>query len=81
MAGAFMVATRTGSLLFIGDVPADGSNRINVKVYRNILSAQIQANLIEQHFIMQQRSKTYSQSNQLVSGQRVECSCLAKSIA
>ena len=42
--GACMAATGTGSLVFIDNVTADGSNRMNHKVYRALLSAQIQVN-------------------------------------
>lgn len=39
-----MVAGGTRSLMFSGDVTADRRTRMNCKLYRAILSAQIQAN-------------------------------------
>ena len=56
MAWAYMVANRTGSLLFIDDVTADKRNRMNSEVYRAMLSRQTQPNaakLIEQWFTVQ----------------------------
>ena len=43
MAWACMAASGTGSLVFIDDF-ADGSSRMNAKVYRIILSGQFKAN-------------------------------------
>lgn len=40
MAWACMAATGTGSLVFIDDITADGSSKMNSEVYRNILSAK-----------------------------------------
>lgn len=37
-----MAASATGSLVFIDDVTADGSSRMNCEVCKGILSAQIQ---------------------------------------
>lgn len=39
---AHIIASRTGSLVFINDVAAYKSNRMNSKVYRAVLCAQIQ---------------------------------------
>ncbi|KAF7661064.1 hypothetical protein LDENG_00270050 [Lucifuga dentata] len=52
-----MAATGTGSFIFIDDVTADGSSKMNSEVYRNIVSAPVHANaskLIGQCFILQQ---------------------------
>lgn len=54
MAWVCMAASGVISLEFIDNFIADGSRRMNVEVYRNILSAQIRMNaaeLIEQCFI------------------------------
>uniref|UniRef100_A0A667YPJ5 Transposase n=1 Tax=Myripristis murdjan TaxID=586833 RepID=A0A667YPJ5_9TELE len=56
MAWACMTASGTGSLVYIDDVTADGSSRMNSDVYRAILSAHIQPNatkLIGQRFTVQ----------------------------
>ena len=45
MAWACMAAEGTGSLIFIDDITADGSSKINSEVDRHILSAQLQANV------------------------------------
>ena len=47
MAWACMAANGTGSLVFIDDVTADKSSRMNSEVFRAILSAQIQPNASE----------------------------------
>src|SRR4029434_10164871 len=55
-AWACMAANGTGSLVFIDDVTADKSSRMNSEVFRAILSAQIQPNaseLIGQRFTVQ----------------------------
>lgn len=39
-----MAANGTGTLPFIDDFTADGRNRMNAEVYRNILCALIQTN-------------------------------------
>lgn len=39
-----MAAKGMGTLAFIDDLTADGSNRINAEAYRNILCDQIQSN-------------------------------------
>ena len=52
-----MAAEGTGSLIFIDDITADGRRKMNPKVYRHIISAQVQANvseLIGRRFILQQ---------------------------
>ncbi len=57
MVWAFIAASGTGSLIFINDVPHDGSSKINSEVYRNILSDNLQKDatkLIGRSFIMQQ---------------------------
>ncbi|CAJ0950023.1 unnamed protein product [Ranitomeya imitator] len=51
-----MAFNGTGSLVFIDDIRADKSSRMNSEVYRDILSAQIQPNaakLIGRRFIVQ----------------------------
>ena len=56
MAWACMAASGTESLVFIDDVTADRSSRVNSEVYRAILSAQIQsyaAKLIGRFFTVQ----------------------------
>ena len=56
MVWACMVANGTGSLVFIDDVTADKSSRMNSDVFRVILSAHIQSNaseLIGQCFTVQ----------------------------
>ncbi|CAJ0940112.1 unnamed protein product [Ranitomeya imitator] len=56
MAWACMAFNGTGSLVFIDDIRADKSSRMNSEVYRDILSAQIQPNaakLIGRRFIVQ----------------------------
>lgn len=47
MAWACMAANGTGSLVFIDDVTADKSSRMNSEVFRAILSAHIQSNASE----------------------------------
>uniref|UniRef100_A0A8C5LTA8 Transposase n=1 Tax=Leptobrachium leishanense TaxID=445787 RepID=A0A8C5LTA8_9ANUR len=47
MAWACMAANGTGSLVFIDDVTADKSSRMNSEVFRAILSAHIQPNAAE----------------------------------
>ena len=47
MAWACMAANGTGSLVFIDDVTADKSSRMNSEVFRAILSAHIQPNASE----------------------------------
>ena len=44
MTWACMAANGTGSLVFIDDVTADRSSRMNSEVYRAVRSAQIQSN-------------------------------------
>ena len=44
IAWAYMAASGTGSLVFIDDVTADKSSRMNSGVYKALLSAQIQPN-------------------------------------
>uniref|UniRef100_A0A3B5Q0B9 Transposase n=2 Tax=Xiphophorus maculatus TaxID=8083 RepID=A0A3B5Q0B9_XIPMA len=56
MAWACMAFNGTGSLVFIDDITADKSSRMNSEVYRDILSAQIQPNaakLIGRRFTVQ----------------------------
>ena len=45
MAWTCMAANGTESLVFIDDVTADRSSRMNSEVYRALLSAQIQPNV------------------------------------
>ena len=47
MAWACMAANETGSLVFIDDVTADKSSRMNSEVFQAILSAHIQPNASE----------------------------------
>ena len=47
MVWACMAANGTGSLVFIDDVTADKSSRMNSEVFRAILSAHIQPNASE----------------------------------
>ncbi len=47
VAWACMAASGTGSLVFIDDVTADKSSRMNSEVFRAILSAHIQPNASE----------------------------------
>ncbi len=47
---ACMAASGTGSLVFIDDVTADKSSRMNSEVFRAILSAHIQPNASETHW-------------------------------
>ena len=47
MAWAYMAANGTGSLVFIDDVTADKSSRMNSEVFRAIISAHIQPNAAE----------------------------------
>ncbi len=59
MAWAFIASSRTGSLIFINDVTQEGSSKINSKVYRNILSDNLEKDttkLIGRSFIMQQNN-------------------------
>uniref|UniRef100_A0A0E9XTV1 Uncharacterized protein n=1 Tax=Anguilla anguilla TaxID=7936 RepID=A0A0E9XTV1_ANGAN len=42
MACTCMAATGTGSVFFIGDVTDDCNSRMNYRLYRNTLSAEIQ---------------------------------------
>ena len=56
MVWACMAANGTGSLVFIDDVTADKSSRMNSEVFRAILSAHIQpsaSELIGWHFTVQ----------------------------
>ncbi len=77
----------TGLLVFSDDVTEDKSSRKNSEVYRDILSAQIQANgakLIERRFIVQMDNapKYTAKSNPGVfEGKKVEYSAMAKSIS
>ncbi len=87
MAWACMAASGTGSLVFIDDVTADKSSRMNSEVFRAILSAHIQPNaseLIGRRFTVQMdndRPKAYCKSNQRVfEGKEVDCYAMAKSI-
>ena len=71
MAWACMAANGTGSLVFIDDVTADKSSRMNSEVFRAMLSAHIQANvseLIGRHFAVQMDNdpEAYCESNQRV---------------
>ncbi len=67
-----MAASGTGSLVFIDDVTADKSSRMNSEVFRAILSAHIQPNaseLIGRRFTVQM-----DKSNQRVfEGKEVDC--------
>ncbi len=86
MAWACMAASGTGSLVFIDDVTADKSSRMNSEVFRAILSAHIQPNaseLIGRRFTVQMDNdpKSNCKSNQRVfEGKEVDCYAMAKSI-
>ena len=72
MTCACMAANGTESLVFIHDMTADGSSRMNSEVYRAILSAQMQSNpakLIVWRFTVQiyNETKTHNESNPRVS--------------
>ncbi len=57
MVWACIASSGTGSLIFIDDVTHDGSSKMNSKVYRNILSANLEKDatkLIGRSFIIQQ---------------------------
>ncbi|KAF7659361.1 hypothetical protein LDENG_00299140 [Lucifuga dentata] len=63
MAWACMAVTGTGTLIFIDDITADGRSKMNSEVYRNILSAQVQANaskLIDRRFILQDNNPKHT---------------------
>ncbi len=82
MAWAFIASSETGSLIFINDVTHDGSRKINLEVYRNILSDNLQKDatkLIGRSFIMQQDNDPKQQRSS--SGQEVKGFRLAKSIS
>ncbi len=86
MAWACMAASGTGYLVFIDDVTADKSSRMNSEVFRAILSAHIQPNASELigralHSADGQWPKAYCKSNQRVfEGKEVDCYAMAKSI-
>ncbi len=86
MAWACMAASGTGSLVFIDDVTADKSSRMNSEVFRAILSAHIQPNAFRTHWTALhsadgQWPKAYCKSNQRVfEGKEVDCYAMAKSI-
>ncbi len=85
MAWACMAASGTGSLVFIDDVTADKSSRMNSEVFRAILSAHIQPNaseLIGRRFTVQMdNGPKHCKSNQRVfEGKEVDCYAMAKSI-
>ncbi len=48
MTWACMAANGTGSLLFIDDVTADRSSKMNSEVFKAVISAHIQPNAIKQ---------------------------------
>lgn len=88
MVWACMATSGTGSLIFIDDVTDDGNSRMNSKVYRNILSANVRRNaskLIGRSFIMQQDNDpkhTANKTKVFIRGNfpKVENFRLAKSI-
>ncbi len=84
--GHVWLPVETGSLVFIDDVTADKSSRMNSEVFRAILSAHIQPNaseLIGRRFTVQMDNdpKHTAKSNQRVfEGKEVDCYAMAKSI-
>ncbi len=85
MAWACMAASGTGSLVFIDDVTADKSSRMNSEVFRAILSAHIQPNaseLIGRRFTVQMDNDPSILQKQPKSfeGKEVDCYAMAKSI-
>ena len=80
MVWACMAANQTGSLVFIDDVIADKSSRMNSEVFRAMLSAHIQANvseLIGRHFTVQMDNDPKHTAK---ATKEVECYAMAKSI-
>ncbi len=86
MAWACMAASGTGSLVFIDDVTADKSSRMNSEVFRAILSAHILPNaseLIGRHFTVQMDNDpkhTAKANKRVFEGKEVDCYAMAKSI-
>ncbi len=86
MAWACMAASGTGSLVFIDDVTADKSSRMNSEVFRAILSAHIQPNaseLIGRRFTVQMDNDpkhTAKATKEFLKGKEVDCYAMAKSI-
>lgn len=84
MAGAYMVASGTGS--FIDDVTQDRGSRMNSEVCRNFWFANLQRNaskLIRRKFIMQQGNEPKHNANtpkNVISGKKVNSFRLAKSV-
>ena len=74
MAWDCMVASGTGSLIFIDDVTNDGSSRMNSEIYRNVWSADVQenaSNLTGRRFTMQQNNDpkhTVNATKELIRG-------------
>ncbi len=87
MAWACMAASGTGSLVFIDDVTADKSSRMNSEVFWAILSAHIQPNaseLIGRRFTVQMDNDpkhTAKATKEFFEGKEVDCYAMAKSIA
>ncbi len=80
MAWACMAASGTGSLVFIDDVTADKSSRMNSEVFRAILSAHIQPNaseLIGRRFTVQMDNNPKHTAK---ATKEVDCYAMAKSI-
>jgi len=80
-----MTANGTRSLVFIDDLTADQSSRMNSELYRAILSAQIQPNaakLIGLRFILQMDNdpKHTAKATQVSQGKEVGCFSMAKSV-
>ncbi len=86
MAWACMAASGTGSLVFIDDVTADKSSRMNSEVFRAILNCSYSAKCFRTHWTALhsadgQWPKAYCKSNQRVfEGKEVDCYAMAKSI-
>ena len=86
MAWACMAANGTGSLVFIDDVTAVRSSKMNSEVYRAILSSHIQPNatkLIGRRFTVQvdnDPKHTAKATHGFFEGKEMEYSSMAKSV-
>ncbi len=79
---ACMAASVPGSLVFIDDVTADKSSRMNSEVFRAILSAHIQPNaseLIGRRFTVQMDNdpKHTAKATKVFEGKEVDCYAMA----
>ncbi|KAF7662699.1 hypothetical protein LDENG_00229840 [Lucifuga dentata] len=86
MARTCMAANGTGSLVFIDDMSADRSSRMNAEVFRALLSAQIKpsaAKLIGRRFTVEMDSDpkyTVKSNSRPLQGKEVEYSSMAESV-